>query len=111
MSVVAAIAAHRSAVAADEAMFNDDGDLLVSPAEVDASEAVCNAAFVAMLAQPCVSIDDVRAKAEYLLTENVGERCPILWDLTGFDDGAGDTYAEDGNLMTFLRSLVSEAQA
>ncbi|MDX6806348.1 hypothetical protein [Terrihabitans rhizophilus] len=101
-----AIAAHLALIEHDETLFNDDDDMIACPAEVEASERACLASFNNLMAAPCLTLEDVRAKADYLLHGTIGERKPVLDDLTGPE--GSDVNDPAGPLVAFLKSLAGD---
>lgn len=106
-AVAAAIDEHRRLVLVDEDLFDAAGRTLVTADRLAASEAATDAAWMAMMAAPCFTLADVRAKAGYVLGETIGERDELVRGMTGPADR--DTYAPDACLPTFLRSLLRRA--
>lgn len=100
-TVVSAIAAHKAAVLADEANFDDDCQP-ISQEAADVSMAIEIAAFQEFVLAPCATEADVQAKVHYLLNGNVGVRTPLL-DCLSYEE-----YAPHGVDLAeaFLRSLV-----
>lgn len=104
--VSAAIAAHIAAVQVDEASYTADGKPLL-PELVAATAKVEGEAFGALVREPCRSAQDVQAKLRYVLDGTIGERQPNVSGILG-EDGC-DLISSDGPLLTFLRSLVTDA--
>lgn len=101
MSTIAdLIAAHRAAVAADEANFTDDGQP-IDEAAADASQAIEIEAFRELVRVPCLSLDDVMEKSSYLLNGNVGQRTPMIECLTE------PIYADADLTAALLTSFLS----
>ncbi|RWI46382.1 MAG: hypothetical protein EOQ93_29910 [Mesorhizobium sp.] len=104
LAVAAAIAAHQSAVAADEAMFDEDCNC-TDPQGAARTEQQEQAAWEAFIDAPCQTFSDVQRKIAYALAPAVGYReCNL--SMIGLRDG------EDFDLQTgpertarFFRSL------
>ncbi|TGT36194.1 hypothetical protein [Mesorhizobium sp. M8A.F.Ca.ET.165.01.1.1] len=105
IGVSSAIAVHRAAVAADEAMFNDAGHCL-DLAGAERTEAREQAAWEAFIDVQCDTAADVQAKIAYALAPAVGFReCNL--SMIGLKDGE-DFDLDKGPARTrrFLQSLV-----
>lgn len=98
MNVLDAISAHRTLIEDDERLFNDDFQPIVSPEVLVASENAVDAAFDALVVAPCTSLDEVRAKVDYILNGTIGVRDEVLDGL--LPDGTDD------RLKDFMRSLI-----
>lgn len=98
MNVLDAISAHRTLIEDDERLFSDDCQPLVSAEVLAASEAAVQAAFDALVVAPCTSLDEVRAKVDYVLNGTIGVRDELLDGL--LPDGTDD------RLKDFMRSLI-----
>lgn len=104
-----AIEAHRAAVQHDEGLYDANGNPLEDLDALDASDEAMAAAFLAVAAAPCRSMQEAAAKVRYILAGPVGIRCDdwreeYLDALTG-PDGA-NTFDPNGPLVAFLRSLL-----
>lgn len=100
-SIADLIAAHRAAVAADEASFTEDGE----PIEVMAAEATAAVeleAFRQLMFAPCTSSADIQAKLDYLLNGSVGMRDTLITCLQ-FDYG-------DDLVPALLKSMLAPAE-
>lgn len=98
------IAAHRTALLADEASF-DDACLAISDELAERTGAAERAAYFEFVRAPCQTAGDVQAKLDYILNGSVGVRETLLQCLA--PDGA---CFEDWFLEPFLRSLaISDA--
>lgn len=97
--ILQAIAAHREAIHADEASYDDDG-CPVSRELADRTGAVESAAFQSLATAPCHSHADVQAKVHYLLTGSVGMRTPLI-ECFGYDEYGGDAV-----IYQFVVSLL-----
>ncbi|GAA2885554.1 hypothetical protein GGQ99_005068 [Aminobacter niigataensis] len=97
------IEAHRSAVMADEANFDDDGN----PVDAEAAELSLEAeqgAYRSLVLASCSNADEVQSKLDYFLNGSVGLRTSLL------DCLIDETYCggedEPNLVLPFLRSLV-----
>lgn len=98
------IETHRSAVMADEANFDDDGN----PIDAEAAEATLEAeqnAFRDLVQASCSNADDVQLKLDYFLNGSVGVRTPLL-DCLIDESYCGGDEDEPNLVLPLLRSLV-----
>lgn len=93
------IEAHKLAVAADEAMFDDDGNC-IDATGADGTEQSERQAFIALVDAPCHSSEEMAAKVDYFLNGTIGERSTLIEYLTEYGDGSNDLHRR------LLQSLV-----
>jgi hypothetical protein len=107
MMILHLIEAHRAAIIADEANFDDDGNPLDAEA-AERSLEVEQAAYCDLIRAQCASADDVQAKLLYLLTGSVGMRSTLIECLT-HDAYCNGDLADENLTLKLLASLSIDA--
>ncbi|PWE52424.1 hypothetical protein DEM27_31245 [Metarhizobium album] len=90
---------HRQAVLADDAMFDEDGNVLDEKGAGD-TLAEEHKRFKKLVGARCQTEDEVQAKLAYIVHGTVGERDALI-----------DTVVECGLLESLLQSLILRAEA
>ena len=103
--VIHQIEAHRAAVMADEANFDDDGTAVDEAKAKDSGNREAEA-FKLLVREQCTSAADVQAKLDYFLNGAIGQRSSLLDYLFEESHGAAHPYLTQPPLEAFLRSLV-----
>lgn len=110
-ALAAAIEAHSASIRHDETLYGDDCNPIVDAATLEASDAAIAAAFLALMAVPCLTTADASAKAAYVLGGSVQLRT-----LGGTEEFLNLLIPDNawmfdpaGPLVTLLRSLAPHA--
>lgn len=104
MMILHLIEAHRAAVIADEANFDDDGAPIDEAKAADSGTREADA-FKLLVREQCTSAADVQVKLSYFLDGTIGQRSSLLDYLFEESHGA-HPYLTAPPLEAFLRSLV-----
>lgn len=102
--VAVAIASHKAAVLADEAMFDDEFNCLDEAGAERTAEAE-QAAWEAFIDVPCQTAADVQAKITYALELPVGARESNLHLIGAVDGETWDGNSAPARTVRFFRSL------
>lgn len=107
-TIVELIEAHRAAVVADEANFDDDGNCLNGDL-AELTLGACNETLRALIEAPCRTPADVAAKIEYFATAKNRDFYDVMSEVIDM------MFPEGGNIIDgarrLLKSLVIVAEA